>query len=148
MAIILIMIKKSKIIFGILLGISLITFSFTIKKNLDCSRVKEGSFYYYSKLSRDKVDIERFQNLQLETNTKTGHVLKSKIVWKTDCSYSMYINALSGSKLSKIDSLISTIPASVDIIELVNKHYIAKTKLTIMSKVIESTDTIYFKRKT
>ena len=86
--------------------------SFNLTTPPECTKVKNGTFYYYSKISRDKVDIERFDSIQLETNTKNGQVLKNKIIWKRDCNYDMYINALSNSKLEKTDSLIATTPVS------------------------------------
>jgi len=122
--------------------------SFTYKRLSDCSKIKNGKFYYYSKKSRDKVDIERFDSLQLETNIKTGLILKSKIFWKNDCRYDMYINALSNAKLDKLDSLIASIPASVEIINVQDSFYVCKTKMKIINKDIESTDTIYFKKIT
>lgn len=122
--------------------------SFTYKSLSDCYKIKNGKFYYYSKNSRDKIDIERFDSLQLETNIKTGLILKSKIIWKNDCKYDMYINALSNSKLDKLDSLLATIPASVEIINVQDSFYICTTKMKIINKDIESTDTIYLKKIT
>lgn len=121
--------------------------SFNLTTPLECSKVKNGTFYYYSKISRDKVEIERFDSVQLETNTKNGHVLKNKIIWKGDCNYDMYINALSNSKLEQMDSLIATTPASVEIVSVGSAYYVCQWKIKISTKEIEGTDTIYFKIK-
>jgi len=126
-----------------LIGFSILAMSFIFRKNWDCSKIKNGNFYYYLKESRDKVDIERSGNLQLETVKKTGQILKNRIIWKSDCAYTMYINALSDSKLEKIDSLISTIPISVDIVKIVDRYYICRSKFSIMNVDKEITDTIY-----
>ena len=132
---------------GILMGFSLITLSFTFQRKKNCSKVKQGSFYYYSKDSRDKVDIERSDSMQLETVKKTGQILKNKIVWNSDCVYTMYINALSNSKLNKMDSLLASIPISVDIFEVNDQYYVCRSKFTIMGKERETVDTIYIVHK-
>ncbi len=121
--------------------------SFNLTTPPECTKVKNGTFYYYSKISRDKVDIERFDSIQLETNTKNGQVLKNKIIWKRDCNYDMYINALSNSKLEKTDSLIATTPAFVEIVYVGSAYYICQWKMKILTKEIEGKDTIYFKSK-
>ena len=136
--------KKYNFYFTIIVLSFFIT-SFSSTKSNDCAEIKNGKFYYYSKISRDKVDVERFDSMQLETNTKNGHVLRSKIIWINECNYDMYINALSNSKLEKMDSLISVTPTSVEIISVNSTWYICHWKMKILSKEIEGSDTIYFK---
>jgi len=95
-------------------------------------------------MARDKVDLNRFDRIQIEKNMETGDILNSKIVWKNDCSFEMFINSLSKNKLEKIDSLIATIPLLVEIKFIGNEFYISDSKIEILNKTIESRDTIYF----
>ena len=123
----------------------LCTLAFNTQNSKDCAKVKNGNFYYYSKVSRDKVEVQRQGDLQLETDTKTGLALKNKIIWTGDCSYNMYINAFSENKLNKIDSLISITPALVEIIDVQSDHYVCMWKLKVLNKDLQGIDTIYFK---
>ena len=118
--------------------------SFSLKNTNECDKVKNGKFYYYSKISRDKVDIERFDSIQLETNTNNGHLLRNKIIWKGDCKYDMFINALSNSKLKTTDSLIASTPATVEIKKIGTTYYICEWEMKILTKELVGTDTIYF----
>lgn len=117
--------------------------AFNTRNVKDCAKIKNGKFYYYSKTSRDKVNIERQGNVQLEEDTKTGQVLKNKLTWTGDCSYELYINALSEDKLNKIDSLISITPTLVEITDVNSDYYVCMWKLTVLNKDFQGIDTIY-----
>jgi len=124
----------------------LLFLSFAYKNLTNCEKIKNGKFYYYAKKTREKINIERFDSLQLETNTKTGgSPIKSKIVWKTACKYDMFINALSESGLTRVDSIIAVTPSHVEIIFIGNAFYVCIAKMNIFNKNLEFRDTIYFK---
>ena len=124
---------------------SVVILSFAFKDSSDCAKIKNGRFYYYLKRSRERVDIERFDSLQVETNTKNGNILKNKIVWKEDCKFEMYVNAFSDSKLTGLDSLLAATPSTVEITDLYPQYYVCKYKVTILNRNIEGTDTMYFR---
>lgn len=136
---------KTKKYWLVLPAAFLILLNISFKDTPDCTKLKNGKFYYYNKLSKlkPKVIIERFDSLQIETNTENGRVLRNKIVWRNSCSFDMYINSLSKTKLNTSDSLFSTVPATVNIIYVTNDFYIYSAKMNILNKTIELSDTIY-----
>ena len=123
-----------------------ISFSFTYTSDPNCDKIKNGRFYYISKQLNDTIDIVRSDSIQLEMNNQRIYISKSKIIWQSDCSYIMYINSLTDTKLSKFDSMIAKMPVNVKILSVDKTYYVAYTSLTIMNDKIESKDTIYFRK--
>ena len=114
----------------------LILSGFSFKNSTDCSKIKTGRFYYYNKaLSGSKVNIERFDTAQIETNSISGSVLRSRIVWKSSCSYDLFVNSLSQTKLNPNDSLLSITPVTIDITYVSDDFYIYNDKMIISSKL-------------
>jgi hypothetical protein len=135
---------KNTIGYLIILTLPLWLLSFTY--TTDCKKVKNGKFYYYSKMTREKVNIDRIDSLQMETVEDTGSSpLKCKIIWKSECSYDMYLNALSDSKLTGIDSMIATIPAHVEIIFIGDEYYVCIAKMEINENMVEYRDTMFYR---
>jgi hypothetical protein len=52
-------------------------FSKTSEQN--CEMYKTGKFYIYNKTSRQRINIERRDSLQIETNELTGDIIVSKL---------------------------------------------------------------------
>ncbi len=126
---------------------SLLALSFGHKNFTNCEKVKNGKFYYYTKKTREKINIERLDSLQMEANADGGRVLfKSRIIWKGDCNYDMYINALSTTKLNSPDSLIAATPSHVEIIYVGSAFYICIVKMNVFDTNVQLRDTIYFKK--
>ena len=117
---------------------------FSFKNPNDCSKIKTGRFYYYRKaLLRSKVNIERTDTTQIETNPISGLVLRSRIAWKSSCSYDMFVNSLSQTRLNASDSLLSVTPVTIDIVYLSDDFYIYNAKMIISNKLYELKDTIF-----
>ena len=116
----------------------------------DCSKVRNGSFYYYSKANDAKVFIERRDTIQIETNSKLDKVLKSKIVWKDNCSFDLFVNSLCETKLETLDSILAVNPARVEILSITANYYICKSKIDIDAYKfhVETIDTMYFEKRT
>jgi hypothetical protein len=113
----------------------------------NCEKIKNGKFHYFTKRTRERIDIERFDSLQLETDAKTeGSPLKSKIVWKGECKYDMFINAFTEFKLTGDDSIFATTPSHVSIIYIGDTFYVCIAKLDVFNRDIELRDTVYFNR--
>jgi hypothetical protein len=113
----------------------------------NCEQLKNGKFYYYTKGTREKIYIERLDSLQVETDSILGSSpQKSKIIWKSDCKYDMYINAFTDSKLAGYDSVIAATPAHVDVVYIGDTFYVCIAKMNVLNKNIELRDTIYFNR--
>lgn len=124
-----------------------ILFLFYITDSPNCQKIRNGKFYYYTKKSREKINIDRYDSLQLETNAETGRdSIKSKIIWIGSCKYEMFINALSDNTLSEVDSLIAATPSYGEIIFIGHRFYICFVKMDIFDKHLEFRDTIFFRR--
>ena len=135
-------IKATFIITAIL--ISLV--SFNCSQSMDCSKVKNGKFFYYSKIDRRKISIERVDSLQIESDLKNNMILRSKIIWQTDCKFQMFVNAFSEPKLTKEDSLTATKAATIEIVGVTAQFYICILKFSSSKKDYELRDTMYFQK--
>ena len=136
--------NKSNITIGIILAILL---SLACKNLTDCEKIRNGAFYYYAKRTREKINIHRTDSMQIETDDKTGSLIsRSKVVWKADCKYDMFLNAFSNVKLTGDDSIIAVTPAHVDVIAIRDSFYICTVKLNVFDKEIQLRDTMYFSR--
>jgi hypothetical protein len=121
-------------------------FSINCKQINDCSKAKNGKFFYYSKFDRHKVFIERKDSLQTETDAQNNRVLKSKVIWEGDCKFLMFVNAFSETKLTQSDSLLSIKAIPIEIIKVTNDYYICTVKFSTAKKSYELTDTMYFQK--
>ena len=130
----------------LILGFScLFPFSFCSKNSKNCNNLRNGKFYYFAKKSRERIDVYRFDSLQLETGQKKEDTpFKNKIVWKGDCEYEMFINAFSDNPLTGDDSIIAATPARVNIIHIDTSFYVCVAKLSVFDKNLEFRDTLYF----
>jgi hypothetical protein len=127
--------------------LSLQGISLSCNDTSDCKKIKDGKFYYYTKKTRERIDVERFDSLQLETDAKTANSpLKSKIVWKDDCSYDMYINAFTETRFTGDDSIFAATPSQVSIIYIGDTFYVCIAKMDVFDKHMEFRDTLFFSR--
>ncbi len=107
----------------------------------NCLIVKTGRFFYYSKMLNDKILVERNDSTQIEfRNNKI--VSKSRISWKSSCSYDMFVNSLNNN-LSEQDSIIASIPLHVEIIASTKDYYVCKSSMTRPDMKLEMKDTLY-----
>ena len=100
-------------------------------------KLKTGKFYYYTKKSRERINVLRKDSLQLEIGAKDTITIKSRIIWKSDCDYDMYLNPLSGTKLTEFDSLIASTPAHVRIIYIGRVFYVCTVIFNFPDKEIQ-----------
>ena len=142
-----IVMKKEKVY--VLFGISFLTLClFSFRNPNSCDQIRNGKFYYFEKKSREKIIVQRFDSLQLEKSLKKDDTpLKSKIVWKGDCQYDMFINALSESPLTGDDSIIAATPARIKIIHIDTSFYVCTANLSVFGRTFEVRDTMYFLRQ-
>ena len=124
-----------------------LAFFFCNNEPITCEKVKNGRFFYYTKKNRQKINIDRFDSLQIETDAETGgSTLKNKIVWTGPCKFQLFLNALSETKLSKQDSIFATIPCDVEITFLGSEFYVCLAKMDAFGKHLEFRDTMYYRR--
>lgn len=110
---------------------------------MDCSELKNGHFHYFMKLTKERVEIERRDSLQISIRAD-GQELRSKILWNDDCSYYVFMNAFSTTKLSFQDSIISTLPIKFKINAIEKDYYICTGTIESPGMQMEIRDTIYF----
>ncbi len=115
---------------------------FCCKSSLDCSRFKNGKFFTYSPVTKDRIIIERTDSLQIETNTKTGYKNKSKIVWNNPCEYDIIEVSNNKSSLDNIDSFFNITPIHVIIIGSKKDYYIFSATVDSANKHVTYTDTL------
>src|SRR5262249_22768759 len=78
--------KRSYHIFSV--TATCILFSCMLKNSkADCESVKTGNFEMRSEIDNSVSLINRNDSIQTETNTKTGHIVRSRIKWNTNCEY-------------------------------------------------------------
>lgn len=102
-------------IFGSFVLLFVVGLSFTGIPVNDCSQYMFGKFYFYNKTSKEKVNIERKDSFQIETNATTGDITIMKVYWKSDCEYELVFNYMTPKEVSKAKRPIPIVEASADI---------------------------------
>ena len=91
---------KSLLFFGAII----IAFSaFNMISDQSCELYRTGKFYVYNKQSKQKVEIERRDSLQIETNAN-GDITVLKVNWTSDCQYELLFNYMTPKEVSKTAS--------------------------------------------
>ena len=90
--------SKSLLLFGTII-IVFSGFGKTAKQNCDVYRT--GKFYIYNKINKQRINIERRDSLQIETNELTGDITVSKVNWTGPCDYELFFNYTTPKELSK-----------------------------------------------
>ena len=137
--------QKSKTTFR-LIAIPISLFLFNCRQPMSCDKIKNGKFFYYSKLNRSKILIERIDSLQIETDVKNNSILRSKIGWQNDCKFQIFVNALSNTKFTKQDSLLATNASTIEITHVTPYFYICIAKFSTSKKNYEFIDTMYMQK--
>jgi len=102
-------------IFGSLSLLFFVGLSFVGKPMNECNQYKFGKFYIYNKVNKERVNIERKDSFQVETNAATGDVTIMKVYWKNDCEYELVFNYMTPKEISKAKRPIPVVEASADI---------------------------------
>jgi hypothetical protein len=102
---------------------------FTKIDKQSCEKYKTGKFYIYNKLNKQRINIERRDSLQIETNELTGDMTISKVKWNGPCDYELFFNYMTPKEVSKDTSAQRIFNANAD------------TPLQI--KILSGTDSYY-----
>jgi len=70
------------------------------KPSQDCEKYRTGKFYIYNKANRQKINIERKDSLQIETN-ENGDITVLKVKWTGPCQYELLFNYMTPKEVSK-----------------------------------------------
>jgi hypothetical protein len=73
-------------------------FNKTDKQN--CDLYKTGKFYIYNKVNKQRINIERKDSLQIETN-ESGDITVLKVNWTDACDYELLFNYMTPKEVSK-----------------------------------------------
>lgn len=136
------MLKLTTISFLLLLSLP----SWNCEQPIDCSKVKNGKFFYYAKLDGRKISIERKDSLQIEVDPTKNSILRSKIVWVDKCRFKMYVNAYSESKLEREDSILATKVVTIEILNVTPDFYTCNVNFYTSKKEYNLKDTIYIQK--
>lgn len=104
--------------------------SFIDRPYNDCGQYKFGKFYIYNKVSRQRINIERKDSLQVETNAETGDITVMKVNWVGDCEYELLFNYMTPKEVSKAkrsQTVVETsanIPLQIKILSGTDNYYV------------------------
>ena len=94
----------------------------------DCDKYKTGKFYIYNKTNGQKINIERKDSLQIETN-ESGDITVLKVNWTGPCQYELLFNYMTPKEVSKSKDVQRVFDANGD--------------SPFQIKIIEGTDSYY-----
>ena len=80
--------------------------------------------------------------MQTETRAN-GVVFKSKVLWKNDCTFDLYVNSLHEPRLTGDDSILASIPITVRIKYIGPQYYICESIMKRPGVSFELLDTMY-----
>ena len=66
----------------------------------DCDKYRTGKFYIYNKANKQRINIERRDSLQIETN-ENGDITVLKVKWTSACAYELLFNYMTPKEVSK-----------------------------------------------
>ena len=93
-----------------------------------CDRYKTGKFYIFNKVNKQRINIERKDSLQIETN-ENGDLTVLKLNWIGPCEYQLFFNYMTPKDIAKSKTVQRVIETSVD--------------LPLQIKILSGTDNYY-----
>jgi len=114
----------------LLAGATIIVFSFYMKTtDQSCDMFRTGKFYIINKINKQRINIERKDSLQVETNAETGDITVMKVKWSSSCEYELLFNYMTPKDVSKSKDIQRVVETSVNI--------------PLRVKILSGTDTYY-----
>lgn len=95
-----------------------------------CDIYKLGKFYIYNKVSKQRIDIERKDSLQIEINTENGDITVMKVNWTSGCEYELLFNYMTPKEISKskksqtVVETYANIPLRIKILSGTENYYV------------------------
>lgn len=121
---------KSFLLFGAII-IVLSAFSKTVNQN--CDNYRTGKFYFYNKVNKQKINIERKDSLQIETH-ENGDITVLKVYWIGPCEYELLFNYMTPKEVSKRDTTqrmfqsINNEPLQIKILSGTDSYYLFEAR--------------------
>ena len=120
--------------FILLFGTVIVAFSFTgIKEMQTCDKYRTGKFYIYNKANKQRINIERRDSLQIETQGN-GDITVLKVNWIGPCVYELLFNYMTPKEVSKRDSVpvivesMGNSPLQIKILSGTGDYYLFEAK--------------------
>ena len=99
------------------------------KKQISCEQFKKGLFELHSEVNNSISLIDRNDSIQTETDLSTGHIVKTRIKWTSNCDYELlYISQLNNSEDS-IGFSMQSKPLKTTIVQTHKDYYIFKSTM-------------------
>ena len=137
------MIARQQIFFSVpLLFVGAMTFF--LNSTYDCRQYKFGKFYIYNKVSKERINIERKDSLQIETNTETGDMTIMKVSWTADCEYELLFNYMTPKEVSKSKRSATAaeasaiIPMRIKIISGTENYYVFEARKQGLKPLVDT----------
>jgi len=100
----------------LLIGTIIIVFSgFGKIAEQNCDMYRLGKFYIYNKANKQRINIERSDSLQIETNGTTDDITVMKVKWTGPCEYELLFNYMTPKEVSKDRNVQRIFDANVDV---------------------------------
>jgi len=111
-------------------GTVIIVFSgFNKTAEQNCDEYRTGKFYIYNKVNKQRINIERRDSLQIETNEQSGDITVLKVNWTGPCDYELLFNYMTPKEVSKDKN--------------VQRIYDANGDIPLQIKILSGTDSYY-----
>ncbi|HEX6170284.1 MAG TPA: hypothetical protein VFZ33_11345 [Chitinophagaceae bacterium] len=115
--------------FILLYGAIIIVFSCFVKRTgHNCDTYRTGKFYIFNKVNKQRIDIERRDSLQIETN-EDGDITVLKVKWTSACDYELLFNYMT--------------PKEVSIDKNVQRIFDSNGDVPLRIKILGGTDSYY-----
>jgi hypothetical protein len=112
------------------------------RKHPDCTYFKTGKFLLYSRATNKKYFIERNDSFQIEIDSLSKRISRSKITWINDCEYYLVNIPDSSSERDKLDAFFESAPIKTTILKTTPFYYIFSSKVDSMGKELIIIDTM------
>ena len=93
-----------------------------------CDKYKTGKFYIFNKGNKQRINIERRDSLQIETN-EDGDITVLKVKWTSACDYELLFNYMT--------------PKEVSIDKNVQRIFDSNGDVPLRIKILGGTDSYY-----
>ena len=117
-------------------------------KQLTCSDIKDGIFYYYPKNSADRYIDVREGELLNEKNTKTGDSSIWQVKWTDECIYSLKYVSGNAKTTDEMQAFLKKHKFIYEILKVTNEYYVFKGYVDKTTNIPILTDTIWLNEKT
>ena len=96
-----------------------------------CDKYKTGKFYIFNKVNKQRINIERRDSLQIETN-ENGDITVLKVKWTSACDYELLFNYMTPKEVSKdknVQRIVDSngdIPLRIKILGGTDRYYVCE----------------------